>query len=230
MARRSKRYRECRQMVDRTALYSVEEAVEKLKAMKHAKFDEAVELTVQLGIDPKQSDQQVRGSISLPHGIGKTLRAAVFASGEKAEEARQAGADFVGAEDLVEKVRQGWLDFDVALATPDMMRLIAPLGRILGPRGLMPSPKSGTVTQDIADAVKEFKAGRVEFRNDSGGNVHGTVGRLSFSTAQLVENVQAMVDCLLSLRPAKAKGRYLKKVVLSSTMSPGLRVAVESLR
>jgi len=217
-------------MVDRTVLYSVEEAVEKLKAMRCAKFDEAVELSVQLGIDPKQSDQQVRGSISLPHGIGKTLRVAVFASGQKAEEARQAGADFVGAEELIEKVRQGWLDFDVALATPDMMRQIAPLGRILGPRGLMPSPKSGTVTQDIADAVKEFKAGRVEFRNDSGGNVHGAVGRLSFGTAELVENVQAMVECLLSLRPAKAKGRYLKKVVLSSTMSPGLRVAVESLR
>jgi len=194
--------------------------------MKGAGFDETVELSVQLGIDPKQSEQQVRGNISLPSGIGKTLTVAVFATGEKAEEARQAGADYVGAEELISRVREGWMDFDVALATADMMKQIAPLGRYLGPRGLMPSPKSGTVVEDIAAAVKEFKAGKIEFRNDAGGNIHVPVGKVSFSTDAIVANVETVLDYLLSLKPASSKGRYVRKVVLSSTMSPGVRIAV----
>ena len=226
MSHRGKRYLQATQLVDRESTYSLEDAVRLLKSMKQARFDEALELAVQLGIDAKQSDQQVRGNISLPHGIGKTSTVAVFAEGEKAQQAQEAGADYVGGDDLAAKVEGGWTDFDVGLATPDIMRLVGRLGRHLGPRGLMPSPKSGTVTEDIAEAVREFKAGKVEFRNDNGGNVHVPVGRLSFREEQILENVRAMLDYLLRLKPPPAKGKYFKKIVLCSSMSPGVRVGI----
>jgi large subunit ribosomal protein L1 len=226
MADRSRRYQRCRQKVDREASYPLDEAVNLLKSMTQADFDETVELHVQLGIDPRQSDQQVRGNIALPHGVGKTRTVCVFAEGESAEEAKEAGADYVGGDDLIERVEDGWMDFDVALAVPEMMKKIGRLGRYLGPQGLMPSPKSGTVSEDIATAVQEFKAGKVEFRNDRGGNIHLPVGKISFNTGALKENIQAAVDLLLKMKPLSAKGRYLKKTVLTSTMSPAVRLAV----
>lgn len=226
MSYRSRRYQRCLQKVDREASYELEEAVEMLKSMPGVNFDETVELTVQLGIDPKQSDQQVRGNIALPHGLGKTRTVAVFAEGPRAEEAKEAGADFVGGDDLIERVEDGWMDFDVALAVPEMMKKIGRLGRYLGPQGLMPSPKSGTVAEDIGRVVEEFKAGKVEFRNDRGGNIHLPVGKVSFDDRALEENARAALDYLRKLKPLSAKGRYLKKVVLSTTMRPGVRVAV----
>jgi len=226
MGSRSRRYAQNRQQVDTSALYPLSEAIRLLRSLRAARFDETVEVAVQLGIDPRQSEQQVRGSVSLPHGIGKTLRVAVFAEGEKAEQARQAGADVVGAADLIERVEQGWMEFDVALATPQMMRMLGRLGRLLGPRGLMPTPKNGTVREDIDAAVKEFKAGKVELRNDSGGNVHAPVGKLSFDDAMLEENVREVLDQLQRMKPASSKGRYLRRVVLSSTMGPGVKVGV----
>jgi large subunit ribosomal protein L1 len=226
MARRSRRYQKSREAVDRSHLYRLEEAVQKVKSMAPARFDETVECSVQLGIDPRHSDQQVRGSISLPHGTGKERTIAVFADGANAEAAREAGADIVGADDLIEKVEKGFLDFDVALATPDIMGRVGRLGRHLGPRGLMPSPKSGTVRADIAEAVQEFKAGKIEFRNDSGGNVHVPVGKLSFEVAALTENVQAVIDQLVRMKPAASKGRYLCKVCVASTMNPAVPVDI----
>jgi large subunit ribosomal protein L1 len=211
-------------MVDHSRTYTLEEALQQLKAMPTVRFDETVECSVQLGIDPRHSDQQVRGSISLPHGTGKTRRVAVFAEGAQADEARQAGADVVGSDDLIELVQGGAVDFEVALATPEMMGRIGRLGRVLGPRGLMPSPKSGTVRADVAQAVREFKGGRIEFRNDAGGNVHVPVGKLSFSVEALAENVRALVDQLSRLKPPAAKGRYLNKVHVSSTMNPAFQV------
>jgi large subunit ribosomal protein L1 len=226
MGRRSRRYVQAREKVDRERLYALAEAVEALKSMQQVSFDETVECAVQLGIDPRQSDQQVRGTIALPHGTGKTRRVAAFAEGPAADEAAEAGADFVGADELIERVENGFMDFEVAVATPDMMSRIGRLGRYLGPRGLMPSPKSGTVREDIGEAVGEFKAGKIEFRNDSGGNVHVPVGKLSFATGDIVENVRALVSELLRLKPPAAKGRYLRKVCLSSTMSPAVKVDV----
>jgi large subunit ribosomal protein L1 len=214
-------------VADRTEAYPLEEALQKLKAMAPARFDETVECAVQLSIDPRHSEQQVRGSISLPHGTGKTRRVAVFAEGEAAEAARQAGADHVGADELVERVQEGFMDFDVVLAQPSMMGRIGRLGRLLGPRGLMPSPKSGTVREDVGEAVGEFKAGRIEFRNDSGGNVHVPVGKMSFSVQQLADNVRAFVEQLVRMRPPAAKGRYLKKVHVCSTMNPAVKVELE---
>jgi len=222
----SRRYLESRPKVDSQRQYPLGEAVQVLKSLRPARFDETVEVAVQLGIDPKQTTQQVRGSVSLPHGIGKAVRVVAFATGEKAEEARQAGADAVGGTDLIERVEQGWMEFDVALAVPDMMRMLARLGRLLGPRGLMPTPKNGTVRDDIGDGVKEFKAGKVELRNDSGGNVHAPVGKLSFTAEALEENVRELLDHLMRMKPAGSKGKYVQRIVLSSTMGPGVRVIV----
>ena len=226
MTTRSRRYQRSRTQVEKGREYGLQEAIEILKSMSQARFDETVECAVSLGIEPRHSDQQVRGSITLPHGTGKEVTVAVFAEGSAAEEAREAGADYVGSDDLIEKVEEGFMDFDVALAEPQMMGRIGKLGRFLGPRGLMPSPKSGTMRQDVGQAVEEFKAGKIEFRNDAGGNLHAPVGKLSFSTQELVENVQAFVGELLRLKPLSAKGRYLRKVYLSSTMSPAVRVDI----
>ena len=201
------------------------QAIETLKSFKPTKFDQSVEIHIRLGIDAKQADQIVRGSIVLPHGIGKAQRVVVFAKGELAKAAEEAGAEVVGQEDLAKKIKDGWLDFDVCVATPDMMGLVGPLGRALGPRGLMPTPKAGTVTPDPANAVKEYKAGKVEFRNDAGGNVHAVVGKLSFEPQQLEENIQAFIDRILSMKPMTVKGTYVKGIVIAATMSPSVRVA-----
>jgi large subunit ribosomal protein L1 len=207
-----------------TSVVPLPEAVAALKQFATTKFNQTVEVSTNLGIDPRQSDQNVRGSVALPHGIGKSVRVAVFAQGENAEKARAAGADIVGADDLAQQIKGGTMDFDVALATPDMMGVVGPLGRILGPRGLMPSPRSGTVTTDITSAVKEFKAGKIEFRNDKGGNVAAPVGKLNFTEQQLVENIQTFLNHLRSLKPAAAKGQYIRTITISATMSPGIRV------
>ncbi len=204
---------------------SVEEAVKILKQFPARKFDQTVELTIRLGIDAKQADQLVRGAIVLPHGIGKSKKVAVFAKGDKAEEAKAAGADFVGAEDLATKIKDGWADFDACIASPDMMGLVGPLGKVLGPRGLMPSPRAGTVTMDVAKTIKEYKAGKVEFRNDDTGIVHGVVGKLSFDEQKLIENIKAFIDHIMHLKPHSVKGVYVKSISLSATMSPGLRIA-----
>ena len=204
----------------------VAKAVEVLKSFDPVKFDQTVEVAMHLGIDPKQADQIIRGSIVLPHGIGKSLRVVVFAKGDKAAEAEEAGADEVGAEDLADKIKGGWLDFDVCIASPDMMGMVGPLGRALGPRGLMPSPRAGTVTPDIGKTVKEYKAGKVEFRNDSGGNVHAVVGKLSFEPEKLAENAQSFIDRITGMKPVSIKGTYIKGIAISATMSPGIQVAV----
>lgn len=204
----------------------LEDGLKLLKEFDTTKFVQTVEVSAKLGIDPRQSDQNVRGSVALPHGIGKTVRVAVFAQGENAEKARAAGADLVGSDDLASQIKGGMMDFDVALATPDMMGIVGPLGRVLGPRGLMPSPRSGTVTTDIAAAVREFKAGKIEFRNDKTGNVAVPVGKLNFEVPQLADNIQAFMNHLRSLKPSTAKGAFIRSVTISATMSPGLRVDV----
>jgi large subunit ribosomal protein L1 len=220
----SKNYKNALAQVDREELLTVPEAIEKVKNLSHAKFDETVELAVRLGVDPRKAEQIVRGTISLPAGTGKTNRIAVFAAGEAAQAARDAGADIVGAEDLVAKVAGGFLDFDVAIATPDLMGQVGGLGRVLGPRGLMPNPKTGTVTTDVAKAVSEFKGGRVEYRTDKIGNVQLRVGKVSFSLEDLARNVVAVIDELVRVKPASAKGRYLMSVTVSSTMGPGVKI------
>ncbi len=222
--RHGKNYRNALAQVDREELLAVGEAVDKVKALATAKFDETVELAVRLGVDPRRAEQIVRGTITLPAGTGKTNRVAVFAAGEAAQAAREAGADVVGADDLVERVRGGFLDFDVAIATPDLMGLVGGLGRVLGPRGLMPNPKTGTVTTDVAKAVTDFKGGRVEYRTDKVGNVQLRVGKVSFAREDLVRNVVAVVDELVRVKPASSKGRYVLSVTLSSTMGPGVKV------
>jgi large subunit ribosomal protein L1 len=224
MAVHSKRYRALKEKVKTVDPIPLAEAVRQLKEFGTTKFDQTVEVSTTLGIDPRQSDQNVRGSVALPHGIGKAVRVAVFAQGDNAEKARAAGADIVGGDDLAKKVKEGFMDFDVALATPDMMGVVGPLGRVLGPRGLMPSPRSGTVTTDITSAVKEFKAGKIEFRNDKGGNVAAPVGKLSFPPEQLVENIQTFLNHLRTVKPAAAKGQYIRTITISATMSPGIRV------
>ncbi|HEY1598419.1 MAG TPA: 50S ribosomal protein L1 [Pirellulales bacterium] len=201
------------------------EAVNVLKQFNTTKFDQSVEVAVRLGIDAKQADQLVRGSIVLPHGIGKSLRVVVFAKGDLAEQAKTAGAAEVGAEELAKKIKDGWTEFDVCIAAPDMMGLVGPLGRVLGPRGLMPSPRAGTVTQEIAKTVKEYKAGKVEFRNDAAGIVHAVAGKLSFDAKQLIENIQAFIDHIQALKPHGVKGHYVKGISISATMSPGIRIA-----
>ena len=226
MSKRSKRYLESKKIVDSEKKYELKEAVKLLKSFKRAKFDESVEVAMKLGIDPKQSDQLVRGSVSLPKGIGRSLKVVVFAVGEKATIAKKAGADEVGAEELVKRVEGGWTEFDVAIATSDMMRLVGKLGRVLGPQGKMPSPKSGTVTDDIETAVKEFKAGKIEYRTDAGGNVHSIVGKVSFSDKDLEDNINAFVKHIVNSRPASAKGVFVEKISVSSTMSPGIMLEV----
>ena len=224
MGKHSKRYRDLLETVSEEPV-ALTEAVKVLKGFDGTKFDQAVEVHMHLGVDAKQADQLVRGSIVLPHGIGKSQRIVVFAKGPAAEAAAEAGADEVGQEELAKKIQDGWLDFDVCIASPDMMGVVGPLGRVLGPRGLMPSPRAGTVTPDVATAVSEYKAGKVEFRNDSGGNIHAVVGRMSFDPNQLEENISAFIDYILSLKPNSVKGTYVKSVSISATMSPGVSVA-----
>ena len=224
--KRSRRIRAIRQKLDSSRVYTIGDAIDVLKSVDGVKFDETVEIVMTLGIDVKKSDQMVRGTISLPRGIGKTLRVIAFAEGDHANAAAEAGADEVGGQELAEKIQNGWLEFDVAIATPASMRYVGRLGRVLGPQGKMPSPKSGTVTDDIANAVKEFKAGKMEFRADATGNVHASMGKRSFPKEDLEQNINAFVAQVRSLKPPAAKGLYIKKVSLSTTMGPGLKVAV----
>ena len=225
MPARGKKYTDSIKLVDRQKRYdNIQEAMELVKAMTKTKFDASVDVAARLGVDPRHADQMVRGAVVLPHGIGKTVRVVVFASGDKEKEAREAGADFVGADDLVQKIQEGWLEFDKAIATPDMMGKVGRLGRVLGPRGLMPNPKVGTVTTDVARAVKETKAGRVEFRVERAGIIHAPIGRASFEASQLAENFTSLMEVLLKLKPASTKGTYVKSITVSSTMSPGVKI------
>lgn len=224
MGRHGKRYLTAAKRVEHRKLYEPSDAVRLVRETATAKFAESIEVHIRLGVDPKQADQQVRGTVVLPHGTGRPVRVAVFAKGEKAREAEAAGADVVGAEDLVERIQGGWMDFDVAVATPDVMSLVSRLGRVLGPRGLMPNPKAGTVTMDVARAVRELKAGKIEFRLDKAGIIHAPVGKATFTEVQLLENLGALVDAVVRARPASAKGTYLRSLTVASTMGPGVRV------
>lgn len=224
MPRRGKKYQEVAKLVDRQRLYSPAEAIELVKKTARANFDETVEVALKLGVDPRHADQQVRGTVVLPHGTGKNVKVAVFAKGDKAKEALEAGADIVGADDLAEKVQEGWTNFDVAVATPDMMGTVGRLGRILGPRGLMPNPKAGTVTFDVGKTVKELKAGKIEFRVDKSAGIHVPIGKVSFDEKALLANFRALMDAIIKARPAAAKGQYLRKVALATTMGPGIKV------
>jgi len=226
MAKKSKRYRANAKKIKNPNPIPLAEAVGVLKQFDDAKFNQSVEVAMRLGVDPKQADQIVRGSIVLPHGIGKTLRVLVLTKGDKASEAKEAGADYVGDADLVARIKEGWTDFDVCIATPDMMGLVGPLGKILGPRGLMPSPRAGTVTMDVAKTINEYKAGKVEFRTDKAGVVHAIVGKIKFETQQLVENIDVFFQYVQQLKPATVKGQYVKSVTISATMSPGVKVAM----
>ncbi len=230
MGKRSKTYLETRKKIDPSTKYELEAGLKLLKESARAKFDESVDMSIRLGVNPKHADQMVRGTVSLPHGVGKVVRVLVFAKGEKEKEAQEAGADFVGAEDLVEKITGGWTDFDKAIATPDMMGTVGKLGKILGPRGLMPNPKVGTVTFEVGTAVKELKGGRVEFKVDKSGIVHTTVGKVSFEEEKLKENVLTLMDVVIRAKPASSKGTYLKSVAISSTMGPGIKLDPNSLR
>lgn len=230
MKRRGKGYRGALAKVDRTQRYPLEEGLRLVHETARAKFDETVELVVRLGVDPKQADQNVRGTVVLPHGMGKTVRVLAFAKGEKEREAQEAGADFVGAEDLVKKISEGWLDFDKAVATPDMMGAVGRIGKILGPRGLMPNPKTGTVNLDIGKAVKEIKAGKLEFRVDKAGIVHIPVGKVSFGADKLLDNSRAVLTSILRAKPASAKGNYVLGVTLSTTMGPGVKIDLSQVR
>lgn len=223
-----KRYKKDRELVDSEKVYALDEALDVLESFSKVKFDEAVDVAINLGVDAKQTDQLVRGAISLPHGIGKTVRVAVFAIGEKAKEAEEAGADVVGGEELAQKIQAGWLEFDKTIATPDMMVTVGKLGKVLGPRGMMPNPKLGTVTSDVAKAVKETKGGKVEFRIDKAAIVHAPIGKRSFGKQKLKENLQALLDAVVKAKPAAAKGVYLRKVSLSATMTPGVQVDTAS--
>jgi large subunit ribosomal protein L1 len=227
MAKRSKRYQSAAERISRDAQYAPSEAFSLLKELPGAKFDETVDVVVKLGIDPRKSDQLVRGAVSLPKGLGKSVTVVVFAEGEKAEAATAAGADHVGSADLADKIAGGWMDFDVVIASPDMMKHVGKLGRVLGPQGKMPSPKSGTVTPDVATAVTEFKAGKVEFRTDPGGNVHAPLGKRSFPVEDLVTNLSAFLDHLMTMRPPAVKGHFMRKVSVSTTMGPGARIQYE---
>jgi len=227
MTKPSKRYTAVAEKIDAKRQYSLEEAVRLLKECDTTKFDQTVEVSMKLGIDPKQSDQMIRGSVSLPKGTGKTVRVVAFCQESDVATATAAGAIAAGSDDLVEKVQKGWMDFDVAVATPDVMPKVGRLGRVLGPKGLMPSPKSGTVTRDVATAVQEFAAGKIEFRNDDGANVHAPVGKLSFPAEDLIANVRVFVDKIRSMRPASTKGTFVHRVVLSCTMGPGIELQAE---
>lgn len=222
--KKGKKYTDAVKQIDREKLYEPNEALELVKSLSKTKFDETVEIHVKLGVDPRHADQQVRGTVGLPHGTGKTRRVLVFAKGDKAREAEENGADFVGAEDIAEKIQGGWFDFDVAVATPDMMGVVGKLGKILGPRGLMPNPKSGTVTMDVGRTIKELKAGRIEFRVDKTSIVHAPIGKVSFDGDKLQENFDTVIDALIKAKPAAAKGTYLKSVAICSTMGPGVRI------
>jgi large subunit ribosomal protein L1 len=227
--KKSKKYTDYRSKIDRTTRYPLEEAVKILKENHYTKFDETVEVAVRLGVDPKHADQMVRGTVALPNGTGKKVIVAVFAQGDKATEAAEAGADFVGADDLAEKVKGGWTEFDVAVATPDMMRVLGPLGKVLGPRGLMPNPKTGTVTMDVSKAVKELQGGRIEFRVDKQANIAVSVGKISFEPDKIVENVKAFIDAIVRAKPASSKGAYFLGASICSTMSPGIKLDHQSL-
>jgi len=229
MARKGKRYIAAFAGIDRDQAYSIEDAVKILKENAKAKFDETIEVALNLGVDPRHADQMVRGTVSLPHGTGKSLRVAVFAKDAKADEAREAGADLVGAEDLMEQVQGGVMDFDRCIATPDMMGIVGRLGKVLGPKGMMPNPKLGTVTMDVAGAVKAAKAGQIEFRAEKTGIVHAGIGKASFSAEQLAENLSAFVSAIQQAKPSGAKGTYMKKVSVTSTMGPGLRLDLSAL-
>ena len=230
MPKRGKKYNESLSLVDKEKLYDVNEAIGLVQKTAKAKFDETIELSVKLGVDPRHADQQVRGAIVLPHGTGKTKKVLVFAKGDKAKEAEGAGADFIGAEDLVNKIQnENWFDFDVVVATPDMMSVVGRLGRVLGPKGLMPNPKSGTVTFDVEQAIKEIKAGKVEYRVDKTSIVHVVIGKVSFGTEKLLENFQTIIEAIIKAKPSAAKGKYLRSVVLSSTMGPGIKINSQKL-
>lgn len=224
MTRRGKKHVEAREKVDRDRSYGLHEALELVKNLASAKFDESVEVAVRLGVNPRHADQMVRGSVVLPHGVGKEQRVLVFAKGDKEREALEAGADYVGAEDLAQKITEGWLDFDRAAATPDMMSVVGRLGKILGPRGLMPNPRTGTVTQDIGRVVREIKAGKVEFRVDRAGIVHAGIGKVSFPLQSLEENAQTLLETIIRLKPATSKGKYVRSINCSSTMGMGVQV------
>ena len=226
MAKKGKKYRAAAELLEAGKLYEVAEAVELVQKTATAKFDETIEMHVRLGVDPKYNDQQVRGAVVLPNGTGKSKRVLVFTKGDKVKEAEAAGADYVGAEDLVEKIKGGWFEFDVAVATPDMMGVVGRLGKLLGPRGLMPNPKLGTVTPDVAKAIAEQKAGKVEYRTDKAGNIHCPIGKKSFEAQKLVENYQTLLDTLIRVKPAAAKGQYIRSVTLSATMGPGVPVVL----
>jgi large subunit ribosomal protein L1 len=224
MAKHGKKYTEAIKLIDIAKLYDPEEAIELVKKTATAKFDETVEAAINLGVDPKHADQQVRGAVVLPFGTGKTKRVLVFAKGDKAKEAEAAGADFVGAEDMVTKIQGGWTDFDVAVATPDMMALVGRLGKILGPKGLMPNPKVGTVTVDVTRAINEIKAVKIEYRTDKAGNIHAPIGKVSFDNEKLLKNFRTLIDILIKVKPAAAKGQYMRNISVSTTMGPGVRV------
>ena len=226
MAKKSKKYRAAMELIEEGKVYDADKAVEIVKKTATAKFDETIEMHVRLGVDPKYADQQVRGAVVLPNGTGKTKRVLVFAKGDKVKEAEDAGADFVGAEELADKIKGGWFDFDVAVATPDMMGVVGRLGKLLGPRGLMPNPKLGTVTPNIAQAISEQKAGKIEYRTDKAGNVHCPIGKASFEESKLKENYQTLLDTLIRVKPAAAKGQYVKSITLSATMGPGVPVVL----
>lgn len=229
MAKRGKKYQEAAKLISADSTYEIAEAIELAKKTTTTKFDATVEIAVRLGVDPKKADQQLRGALVLPHGTGKIKKVLVFAKGEKIKEAEAAGADFVGDEDMVNKIQQGWFGFDVAVATPDMMATVGKLGRILGPKGLMPNPKTGTVTFDVEKAVNEIKAGKIEYRVDKVGNIHAPVGKVSFDSQKLIENVESVIDMLKRVKPASAKGQYIRNAVLSTTMGPGVPLNINKL-
>lgn len=227
MAKQGKKYQEAVKLIDKNKVYEVSEGVELVKKAASAKFDETVEAAFRLGVDPKRADQQIRGAVVLPHGTGKVQRVLVFAKGEKAKDAEAAGADYVGDADMIAKIQGGWFEFDVVVATPDMMGEVGKLGRVLGPKGLMPNPKTGTVTFDVTKAVNEIKAGKIEYRVDKAGNIHAPIGKVSFDADKLAENLAALTEALNRAKPAAAKGVYMRNVTISSTMGPGVRVAVK---
>ncbi|MHA6253396.1 50S ribosomal protein L1 [Oceanobacillus sp. CAU 1775] len=230
MAKRGKKFNEAAKLIDRTKTYEIEEAISVLKEVPKANFDETVEVAFRLGVDPKKADQQIRGAMVLPHGTGKTQRVLVFAKGEKAKEAEAAGADYVGEAEFIEKINGGWFEFDVIVATPDMMAEVGKLGRVLGPRGLMPNPKTGTVTFDVEKAVNEIKAGKVEYRVDKQSNVHVPVGKVSFENDKLAENLTAIIEQIVKVKPQSAKGTYMKNVSIASTMGPGIKIDVSDYK
>jgi large subunit ribosomal protein L1 len=229
MGKLSKRIKQSQSVMDRTVQYTIDEAMGKLKEMQNTKFDETVDVAIKLGVNPKHADQMVRGAVVLPNGLGKTIRVLVFASGEKEQEATDAGADYVGGEDLIEKIKDGWLEFDTAIAIPPMMAKVGKIGRILGTRGLMPNPKVGTVTMDISNAVKQAKAGKVEFRVEKAGIVHAPIGKKSFDKEKLVGNLESLMDAINKAKPAAAKGAYIKSITVSSTMGPGIKIDPQTL-